>query len=77
MNHDPLRSVALIHQPLEGRVGVGVDPGFRRLPFTLAVAAIVRNEQCGSGGGNAGGVVPILPLNEMLRRAPATGGTTQ
>jgi modulator of FtsH protease HflK len=31
----------------------------------------------GSGGGNAGGVVPILPLNEMLRRAPGTGGTTQ
>ena len=29
----------------------------------------------GSGsGGNAGGVVPILPLNEMLRRAP-TGAT--
>ena len=29
----------------------------------------------GSGGGNAGGVVPILPLNEMLRRAPTAGGT--
>jgi len=29
------------------------------------------------GGGSAGGVVPILPLNEMLRRAPATTGGTQ
>jgi membrane protease subunit HflK len=27
------------------------------------------------GGGSGGNVVPILPLNEMLRRAPATGGT--
>jgi modulator of FtsH protease HflK len=27
------------------------------------------------GGGSGGNVVPILPLNEMLRRTPATGGT--
>jgi modulator of FtsH protease HflK len=31
------------------------------------------NQQGGSGGGN---VVPILPLNELLRRAPETGTTT-
>jgi hypothetical protein len=30
----------------------------------------------GGGGTNSGGVVPILPLNEMLRRAPETGTTT-
>jgi membrane protease subunit HflK len=28
-----------------------------------------------SGGGTGGSVVPILPLNEMLRRTPAAGGT--
>ena len=28
-----------------------------------------------SGGSGGGSVVPILPLNEMLRRTPATGGT--
>ena len=27
------------------------------------------------GGANGGNVVPILPLNEMLRRTPTTGGT--
>jgi hypothetical protein len=28
-----------------------------------------------SGGTGGGSVVPILPLNEMLRRTPAAGGT--
>jgi membrane protease subunit HflK len=33
-------------------------------------------DSAGQGsGGNAGGVVPILPLNELLRRAPETGTT--
>jgi membrane protease subunit HflK len=27
------------------------------------------------GGANGGNVVPVLPLNEMLRRTPTTGGT--
>ena len=35
---------------------------------------LLDSNQQGSGG-NAGGVVPILPLNELLRRAPTTGGT--
>jgi modulator of FtsH protease HflK len=29
----------------------------------------------GAGGGGGGSVVPVLPLNEMLRRTPAAGGT--
>ena len=33
-------------------------------------------DSAGQGsGGNAGGVVPILPLNELLRRTPETGAT--
>jgi len=35
---------------------------------------LLDSNQQGSGG-NAGGVVPILPLNELLRRTPTTGGT--
>ena len=34
---------------------------------------LLDSNQQGSGGGN---VVPILPLNELLRRAPETGTTT-
>jgi len=28
-----------------------------------------------SGGNGGGSVVPVLPLNEMLRRTPTAGGT--
>jgi membrane protease subunit HflK len=36
---------------------------------------ILLDSNQGGGGGNSGNVVPILPLNEMLRRTPTAGGT--
>jgi len=37
--------------------------------------AILDSSQQGGSIGGGGSVVPILPLNEMLRRTPAAGGT--
>jgi hypothetical protein len=37
---------------------------------------IILDSGTSAGGGNNAGVVPILPLNEMLRRAPETGTST-
>jgi modulator of FtsH protease HflK len=36
---------------------------------------ILDSSQQGGGAGGGGSVVPVLPLNEMLRRTPAAGGT--